>query len=96
MPSNKEVLVLKLLTEQGPLYGLELVNLSDGELKRGTVYVTLSRMLDKGLLRLEDDPEPSGHAGMPRPKYRITALGRKAHSAYLAASRVLGTLRRAT
>ncbi len=32
------------------MYGLELVKEGEGELKRGTVYVTLGRMTDRGTL----------------------------------------------
>jgi DNA-binding PadR family transcriptional regulator len=78
LPSDREALVLRLLAEQGDLYGLQLVAESRHALKRGTVYVTLSRMEEKGLIRALEDREPSGHAGLPRPRYRITAQGRRA------------------
>ena len=42
-------MILALLDSQ-ERYGLELVQLSDGQLKRGTVYVTLQRMEAKGLI----------------------------------------------
>ena len=41
--SAKEHLVLELLVANGPSYGLQLVSGSRGQLKRGTVYVTLGR-----------------------------------------------------
>ncbi len=47
--SPKEALILDLL-RGGEMYGLELVTSSDGALKRGTVYVTLGRMEEKGLI----------------------------------------------
>lgn len=78
MPSAKEGLILALLAERGCLYGLELVTLSENRLKRGTVYVTLSRMQSKGLIRVLEDRSPERHAGLPRPKYRITAAGERA------------------
>ena len=66
------------------MYGLELVAASDGELKRGTVYVTLGRMEQKGLVSsgLEDDTPPAG--GLPRRLYRATAYGREVHAAAVA------------
>lgn len=75
--SARELLVLELLVAQGGLYGLELVSASGGELKRGTVYVTLGRMEDKGYLasRLEDAPPRAG--GLPRRIYEPTPLGRQ-------------------
>jgi DNA-binding PadR family transcriptional regulator len=73
--SRTEQLILGLLTEGGECYGLRLVQRSEGKLKRGTVYVTLQRMEDKGLVvsRLEerDDPLP----GLPRRLYAPTRGG---------------------
>ena len=71
--SPKERVVLELLADD-ERYGLELVDASDGALKRGTVYVTLARMEASGLVtsRHEDGPRPGG--GMPRRLYRRTAL----------------------
>ena len=43
--SGTERLILDLL-RQGELFGLQLVDRSEGALKRGTVYVTLGRMQD--------------------------------------------------
>ena len=51
--SSKESLILSLLAAGRPLYGLELVAASKGQLKRGTVYVTLGRMEDKGYVESE-------------------------------------------
>lgn len=56
------------------MYGLELVEASEGALKRGTVYVTLGRMQEKGFV--ESRPErPAGASGLPRRLYRPTGLG---------------------
>jgi DNA-binding PadR family transcriptional regulator len=75
--SEKESLVLELLVQHGELYGLQLVSTSPRRLKRGTIYVMLGRMEDKGYVssRLEDGPPPGG--GMPRRLYQPTALGRR-------------------
>ena len=75
--SPKEHLILELLAEADEMYGLQLVDSSRRRLKRGTVYVTLGRMEDKGYVssRLEDGPAEAG--GLPRRKYRVTALGRR-------------------
>lgn len=78
LPSPKEALVLSQLATHGELYGLQLVGLSKGKLKKGTVYVTLARMEDKGLVRSLRDQQPEDHAGMPRPRYRLTASGERA------------------
>jgi DNA-binding PadR family transcriptional regulator len=76
LPSRKEVVVLDLLSRDGELYGLQLIEASDGALKRGTIYVTLSRMENKGYVESSlDDTAPS--FGPPRRFYRITPLGRR-------------------
>src|SRR5688572_3800717 len=92
--SNKERCVLELLGA-GELYGLELVDASGGELKRGTVYVTLSRMEEKGLVlaRSERAEERGSHPGLPRRRYRISALGARLLAAEGAFERALGRLR---
>jgi len=78
----KEALILELLTAESEMYGLQLVAASKGRLKRGTVYVTLGRMEDKGFIssRLENGPADEG--GLPRRIYEPTAFGRRVLSAY--------------
>ena len=79
---SKEALVLRLLRDGGEMYGLQLVQRSAGALKRGTVYVTLGRLEEKGLVarRLPDGVPPP--PGLPRPLYRCTAPGLR-HLAYM-------------
>jgi PadR family transcriptional regulator, regulatory protein PadR len=72
---KKERLILELLATGGPMYGLQLVERSDGGLKRGTVYVTLGRMETKGLVASEQETPDPGAIGLPRRLYRPTALG---------------------
>lgn len=79
--SPKETLILELLAEGADRFGLELVELSGGALKRGTIYVTLGRMEAAGLVasKLEAAPRDGDRpGGMPRRLYRWTALGKKA------------------
>lgn len=73
----KEALILELLAGTRDMYGLQLVAASKRRLKRGTVYVTLGRMEEKGFItsRLEDAPPEAG--GLPRRVYEATALGRR-------------------
>lgn len=89
----KEALILDLLVQEAEMYGLQLVAASKGRLKRGTVYVTLGRMEEKGFItsRLEDAPADEG--GLPRRIYEPTAFGRKVLSAYGRVARL--TLERA-
>lgn len=84
--SAKEVVVLKLLVQGSrPMYGLELVVEAAGALKRGTVYVTLDRMEDKGYIVSTKDQDPEAGAAAPR-RYRITGLGQRAHAAWASAA----------
>ncbi len=81
--SAKEHAVLRALVTAGKgKYGLELVAESEGVLGRGTIYVLLGRMEDKGLItgRLEETPE--GKTGPPRRVYSITGVGQRLLHAY--------------
>lgn len=80
--SPKELLVLELLRQEHELYGLQLVAASKGRLKRGTVYVTLGRMEDKGYITSRAEPAPSGAGGLPRRLYAATPLGRRMFAAW--------------
>ncbi|MGE0445264.1 MAG: PadR family transcriptional regulator [Vicinamibacterales bacterium] len=84
---KKERLILELLVGHGPLYGLQLVALSDGSLKRGTVYATLARMEAKGYVESAQEPLPEGAIGLPRRIYRPTALGSRVLRAWSAFAR---------
>ena len=86
---KKERLILELLAAEGPMYGLQLVEQSDGALKRGTVYVTLGRMEAKNLVESEQEPVPPGGIGLPRRIYRPTALGERMLRAWTAFAREL-------
>jgi DNA-binding PadR family transcriptional regulator len=87
--SPKEYLILQLLTDGKEMYGLELVGASRRQLKRGTVYVTLGRMEDKGYITSRLEAPPSEAGGMPRRIYQPTALGRRTLKAWSNASRPL-------
>jgi DNA-binding PadR family transcriptional regulator len=76
LPSRKEALILELLADGRDRYGLELVAASGGRLKRGTVYVTLDRMEEKGYVQSRLDAS-AGTPGLPRRLYRPTAQGRR-------------------
>src|SRR6187455_2105392 len=84
--SAKESLILVLLIGQQEMYGLQLVAASKRKLKRGTVYVTLGRMEEKGYItsRLEDAPPDAG--GLPRRLYQPTALGRRVLAVWTSAA----------
>ena len=80
--SGKESVVLDLLIGRGEMFGLQLVEASEGRLKRGTVYVTLGRMEDKGYVESHQEERRPGAIGLPRRLYRITPLGRRVRDAW--------------
>src|SRR6266481_3664022 len=74
--SAKEALVLELLLNNPTkeMYGLEMVVNSANRLKRGTVYVTLDRMEDKGYVKSrQEDPQPDASGISPEalPSYPL-------------------------
>lgn len=85
----KEALILDLLAGAREMYGLQLVAASRRRLKRGTVYVTLGRMEEKGFITswLEDAPPEAG--GLPRRIYQATSLGRRMLAARSQLARLL-------
>src|SRR4029077_18336730 len=87
----KEALILELLVQEAELYGLQLVAASKGRLKRGTVYVTLGRMEEKGFIASGLEAAPADEGGMPRRVYEPTAFGRRVLSAYAHVARRLTT-----
>jgi len=84
--SATERLILDLLRER-ELFGLQLVDRSEGALKRGTVYVTLGRMQDKGYVESRTEPLPPGAIGLPRRWYRPTEYGLRVMDAWTMAAR---------
>src|SRR5580692_1223643 len=86
---RKEQLILELLAAGEPMYGLQLVEQSDGALKRGTVYVTLGRMEAKGLVESQQEPVLPGGIGLPRRIYHPTALGQRVLRAWTTFAREL-------
>jgi DNA-binding PadR family transcriptional regulator len=64
-------------------FGLELVEASEGRLKRGSVYVTLARMEAKGFVESRQEARAPGAIGLPRRMYRATAYGLKVRDAYV-------------
>lgn len=72
--SATEALILGLLRDN-EMYGLQLVQASGGALKRGTVYVTLGRMQEKGFVESRPEARQAGVSGLPRRLYRPTGLG---------------------
>ena len=86
--SPTERLILELLSGD-EMFGLQLVEQSKGALKRGTVYVTLGRMEEKGYITSTLDAPPSGTGGLPRRIYAVTALGRRMFLAWTSGAKQL-------
>jgi DNA-binding PadR family transcriptional regulator len=79
--SPTESLVMELLRE-GERYGRELVDASRGALKRGSVYVILARMEEKGFIDSRQEGRSPRAGGLPRRLYRATPYGVKVHDAF--------------
>jgi DNA-binding PadR family transcriptional regulator len=89
--SATERLIIELLASHDELFGLRMVELSEGRLKRGTVYVTLGRMQDKGYLESRQEALPVGAIGLPRRLYRATGFALRALAAWKAAEQIYMT-----
>jgi PadR family transcriptional regulator, regulatory protein PadR len=83
--STAERLIVEMLVARDELFGLQMVEFSDGRLKRGTVYVTLGRMVEKGYLDSRQEPLPEGAIGLPRRLYRPTGHAMRVLAAWQAA-----------
>ena len=75
--SSKEFAILEMLITNGEMFGLEMVEASEGVLKRGTIYVTLQRMGEKGLVESHAEPRSEGEIGIARRIYKATGLGER-------------------
>lgn len=84
--SGTEQQVLKLMIDgsQREWYGLELVKASEQGLKRGTIYVTLGRMEEKGFVTSTKEAATDERV-IPRRLYKVTGHGAKVYAAYQAA-----------
>ena len=90
----KEALILDLIVQESEMYGLQLVAASKGRLKRGTVYVTLGRMEEKGFISSTLESAPADEGGLPRRIYEATAFGRRVLAAYARVARLTPGLAR--
>jgi DNA-binding PadR family transcriptional regulator len=66
--------VLELLADR-EMFGLELVEFSDDDLKRGTVYMTLHLMELAGLIESWEEARPKYEGGIRRRIYREHTAG---------------------
>ena len=87
--SGKERIVLEIMVGAGAKYGLQLVEESRGRLKRGTVYVTLARMEDKGFVESRQEKTTRSPDAIARRMYHSTGHGRRVLDAWTMMARVL-------
>ena len=80
--SKTQQLILELLAEKRESYGLELVRDSGGKLKRGTIYVLLHRLSEKGLVDSKLESLSEDQKGAPRRIYKVTGSGMRAYQAF--------------
>ena len=80
---------MSLLLGGEELYGLEMIKKKPNDLKRGTVYVTLDRMEDKGLIKSKEIETPKGEQGPKRRVYQITGAGSRTMEAMAAAAAIM-------
>jgi PadR family transcriptional regulator, regulatory protein PadR len=86
--SRTERTILDLLRDE-ETFGLALVERSKGALKRGTVYVTLGRMQEKGYVQSRTEAPSPGAIGLPRRLYQPTAHGLRVLDAWNLAARAM-------
>jgi DNA-binding PadR family transcriptional regulator len=81
--TEAEVLQLLVATSGSEMYGLEMVKASGGLLKRGSIYVILGRLEDKGFVESrKEELDSSVPPTAPRRLYKATGTGRRVYHAY--------------
>ena len=85
LPNRREAIILQILISQDQ-YGLEIRNeVAKHEGKRmplGSLYTTLDRMVDKGVLRSRLAESSHQRGGNRRKYFTITAKGHRALESY--------------
>lgn len=78
MISVTEAKILGLMTRRSAgVYGSELIHMSGGAVKRGSVYSLLGRLEKSGFVSATEETATERHA-LARTSYRITAQGQRA------------------
>lgn len=80
--SATEYLIMQLLIGNGgrEMYGLQMVEKAEGKLKKGTIYVLLGRLEEKGYVKART--EMMEGSAIPRRMYRPTGHGQKVFEAH--------------
>ncbi len=81
LPLKSVHYLILLLLEEKPTYGVELLDRLEEEsggtvrLNAGSLYRTIARLVEEGLIEPSEGDEPPG-VGAPPKIYRVTSLGR--------------------
>lgn len=83
--SWNEMLILRLLIDNpGGLFGSDFLALSNGRLRRGSIYTMLARMVRKGYIK-ESHERPEAPHLTPRTRHHVSAAGYRAYKERLEA-----------
>ncbi|MBL4644465.1 MAG: helix-turn-helix transcriptional regulator [Candidatus Pacebacteria bacterium] len=88
LPTETELIVIRLLLNGLETYAYDLVKLADGQLAKNGIYVILLRMTARKLIsdRMEQKVRRPG----PRRRlYKLTDFGRQVYKAHEAAYKIL-------
>jgi PadR family transcriptional regulator, regulatory protein PadR len=81
--SATEALIIQLLLNSSEeMYGLQMIEKSNGKLKRGTIYITLQRMEGKRLIESKPQERTKPEIGIHRRVYKVTSYGVRVYSAF--------------
>jgi PadR family transcriptional regulator, regulatory protein PadR len=74
--SEELLLEMMLVRPKREMYGLELVRESGGKVARGSVYVLLDRLEEKGLVESRQEEKEPHVPGIARRLYKVTGHGK--------------------
>lgn len=86
--SGTEYQIMSLLISNGEMYGLQMVEKAGGKLKKGTIYVLLGRLEEKGYVKART--ELAEGSAIPRRLYRPTGHGQKVFEAHRPVAEIRG------
>lgn len=83
MPSKITLNELKIMAclTRGRLYGLEIIDMTNGEVSIGSLYNMLDRLEKKRYVKSEWGEETAERGGNRRRYYELTAAGRQTYAA---------------
>ena len=73
-----ELSILTLLANNNKMYGNQIVKESDGYLKRGTIYLALSKLIARGFVEEKSEPYKKSGLDTFRKFYTLTGEGHRA------------------